>query len=96
MRNALIQPVQLLYLYRRLLQQHQEAPTAGTEKAVFIEQKEEMLQLYISAGQPLITPYSYKGSKLELTELIDLMRELHTAFRSEIVGHSSKTKPTLA
>ena len=39
-----------------------------------VEQKEEMLQLYRDANHQLITPYFYKGSKLELQQLIELMQ----------------------
>ena len=69
-----------------------QAPSAGTAG---VEVKQEMLQLYLSAGQQVITPYYYKGEKLELAALIGLMQELHTAFRSEITEFSNQRKPTL-
>ena len=65
------------------------AGTAG------LEAKEEMIQMYLDTGQQIITPYYYKGVKLELSVLILTMQELHTVFRQEIQEFTTHQKDTL-
>ena len=60
-----------------------------------IEEKEEILQLYMTAGQECITPYYCKGVELELSSLIQTLQELHTARRAEVTEFNIKQKETL-
>ena len=59
-----------------------EAPCSAGSADIY--EKEEMIQMYTDTGQVVMTPYFYKGERLELSALLTTMQELHTAFRQEI------------
>ena len=69
------------------------APTAAPPAdSAGIYEKEEMIQAYRDTGQVVMTPYFYKGEKLELSALMTTMQELYTAFRQEITEFKTHQK----
>ena len=70
-----------------------EQPAASAPPGTEI--KEELLAQYKAIGQTVMTDYSYKGERLDVSDLITTMQDIYTAFRNEINEWNSKQKPDL-